>query len=124
MTPLTPRIRLGSLDRRVRIEVETTTDDGYNEVKTWAELATVWAQVIHTAGQEARAQLGRDERLSASFRIRWSPKVAPMIAGAGSHQLRYPAGEDGQVWNILSAIEIGRREGIEIIATARVAAGG
>lgn len=111
-------MRAGRLDRRVRIETAAVGDDGYNETQVWTELATVPAQVIPSAGKEARGQLGRDERLTTSFRIRWSPTVAPLIAGSGTHRLSY----EGQLWDILSSVEIGRREGIEIIATARVAA--
>lgn len=107
----------GRLDRRVRIESAAAGDDGYNETETWAPLATVWAHVIPTAGREAREQLGREAMLSSSFRIRYSPRVAAVKADG--FRLRYPATDDGQVWDIKSVVEIGRREGLEIIAVAR-----
>lgn len=107
----------GKLDRRVRIETATKADDGHNEVDAWGTLVTVWAQVIPTAGREAREQLGREVILSSSFRVRFSSTVSAVRPEG--FRLRYPAADDGQVWDIKSVNEIGRREGLEIIAVAR-----
>lgn len=108
----------GKLDRRIRIERSQPSDNGYNETEAWEELATVWAQFIPSAGKEAREQLGREASLPASFRIRWSTMVKGVAPGG--YRLRYPV--DGQAWDIKSVAEIGRREGLEIIALARAGA--
>lgn len=109
----------GQLDRRVRIEVATTGDDGMNEIEVFEPLATVWARYVPARGQEAREQMGRDVMMTASFHIRWSQAVAPLLSATGRFRLRYPGTADGQAWDIKSAVEIGRCEGIEIIAFAR-----
>lgn len=105
----------GSLDRRVRIERATPSDNGLNTTEAWSELATIWARYIPARGQEAREQMGQEGRLLATFQLRWSAKVS-VVVEAG-FRLRFPV--EGQVWDIKSAIEIGRREGIEIVAEAR-----
>lgn len=110
-------LEAGKLDRRLRVEAAGAADDGFNMVEAWRELTTVWAQFLPQRGQEAREQLGREAQLLATFRIRWSSTTGPITPGG--HRLRFPAAPDGQVWDIKSAVEIGRREGIEIVAVAR-----
>lgn len=105
-------------DRQLRVEKATLSDDGYNEIEVWAELATVPARYIPSAGKEAREQLGREAFLTASFRIPWSPTLSKMAPDG--YQLRFPPDPAGQLWDIKSAVEIGRHKQIEIIALARI----
>jgi head-tail adaptor len=110
-------IDAGKLDRRIRIErAGRVEDDGLGTVEGWSTLQEVSAQYLPQRGSEAREQLGREGKLLASFRIRWWSGVANV---GPKDRLRFPAADDGQVWDIQSATEIGRREGIEIIASAR-----
>jgi head-tail adaptor len=105
---------------RILIERSAVVDDGHNETEAWAELATISAQFIPSAGREAREaqqQLGREALQPASFRVRWSTTTAQIAPGG--FRLRFPATTDGQVWDIKSAVEVKRREEIEIIALAR-----
>jgi head-tail adaptor len=110
-------MRAGKFDRLILIEQASPADDGYNETEAWATLAKVPAQYIPSAGREAREQMGREAQLPATFRIPWAPNLAAITAGG--FRVRYPAEPGGQVWDIKSAVEIGRRQGIEIIALAR-----
>lgn len=112
-------MRAGALDRRIVIERALADDDGANETEIWVALRTVWAQFIPSAGKEARAALGQDALLPASFRIRWSSEVADV---GPRDRVRYPAGAGGRVYDIKAVVEIGRREGIELITVARDAA--
>ena len=105
------------MDRRIRIEHSAPSDDGFNETEVWATFATVPAQFIPAAGREAREQLGREATLLATFRIRWSTAVS--VVAPGRYRLRYPAEDGGQVWDIKSAVELGRRVAIELVAVAR-----
>ncbi|RIA37479.1 head-tail adaptor [Hephaestia caeni] len=112
-------LQAGKLDRRVRIEKRTLVDDGYNEVETWAALTTVWTQFIPGGGKEAREAIGRAATTPATFRIRWQSALADMIDnGPADYRLRFPAKDDGRVFDIKKTNEIGRREGIEIVAVA------
>ncbi len=105
----------GALDRRIRIERAGMGDDGYNETEVWTPLATVWAQYLPARGREAREALGREATMPATFRIRWRADAPPIGPG---DRLRFPADDDGRVFDIASVIEIGRREGLEITAVA------
>lgn len=51
-----PYIRPRKLDKRVRIELKTTTrGTSGGKRETWALVATVWAGISHRAGREQRA---------------------------------------------------------------------
>lgn len=106
----------GKMDRKIRIERFIRVDDsGLGTREEWIELAKPWAQYLPQRGSEAREQLGREGQLRASFRIHWTPLMATLTT---ADRLRYPI-NDGEVWNIQAVTEIGRRDGLEIIAMAR-----
>ncbi|MDE0878922.1 MAG: head-tail adaptor protein [Sphingomonas bacterium] len=108
-------LNAGAIDRRVRIERAGADDNGYNEVDVWGELATVWAQYLPARGQEAREALGREATAPATFRVRWQRLLGDLGAG---DRLVFPIGEGARVYDIKSVTEMGRREGLEIVAVA------
>lgn len=109
----------GAMDRCVRVEKAQLVDDGYNEVRQFAPVTTVWAQYLPARGSEAREALGQQATVPVTWRIAWRAAFAEMIEkGPADYQLRYPPTDDGAVFDIKSAIEIGRRDGIEIVALA------
>ena len=106
----------GQRDRRIRIERYLVTQNALNEdVHTWAELATVWASRMDVSdGEKLRAsEIGAE--ISTRFSILWSTDVADVNP---KDRVEYPVGS-GTYFDIFSVKEIGRREGIEITATAR-----
>lgn len=105
-----------SLDRRVRIERAVPVDDGYQtRTDAWAPLGEVWAQFIRTGGREGREAAGREALATASFRIRFSEELRDLLP---SDRVIYPADGAGRVYDIQSVVEIGRREGLELICVA------
>ena len=109
----------GGMDRRIRIEGPVEVDDGYNVVERFEVISTVWASYRPSQGREAREALGQEATLPATFRLRWSRTMAVLLGPDGTrYRVRFPAGDDGRVFDIKSAVEVGRREGIEIQAVA------
>lgn len=105
-------MRAGDLDRRVTIQQRTLATNEYGEaVETWSPVATVWAQVQPLRGQERFAAQQHDARVDTRFRLRWRTGIGP-----ATHRLQH--GDD--VYEITAVLEIGRREGLEILATAHV----
>lgn len=106
-------IAAGKLDRQLRIEaLQTTGADALNQPTTaWVPLATVWAQVaqLTTAERNAAGQVIATQ--ARVFIIRYRDDVYP--------------GEDraivfeGRRYDIAGVEEIGRREGLRVLATAR-----
>jgi SPP1 family predicted phage head-tail adaptor len=106
-------MKSGPLDRRVTIKRATTTANSFGEgVKTWATLATVWASQspVSDAERVQSGQITADAQMR--FRIRYSRAVADV-----NPKDRLEIG--GKVFEIWGVKEIGRREGLEISATAR-----
>ncbi len=106
-------MKSGDLDRRIAIERATVTVNGYNEeVRSWTILATVWAAVWPIAdGERWRAgEVGAT--VTHRFRIRWSSTVSDITP---ADRISF----DGRIFEISGSKEIGRREGIEITASAR-----
>src|SRR3546814_15015892 len=94
-------------------------DDDYNDVEKWDEWKTVPAQYIPSAGKEAREAMGQQATLPASFVMQYTPMLDDvLVKGPADYRLRFPPTDDGRVFDLKSAVEIGRREGIEIVALA------
>ena len=108
----------GKLDRRVRIEVATEVDDGYNTVRGWAKLADVACQYIPTAGKEAREMQGQEATMPATFVVRYSARMKPLLENTADYRARFPATDTGQIFDIKSAVNVDRRKFIHITALA------
>lgn len=111
-------MRAGRLDRRVRIEAATESDDSYNTVRDWATLADVACQYIPTAGKEARELLGEQATMPATFIVRYSSRLVPMLSDTENYRVRFPADDDGQIYDVKSAVNPDRRQTIHITALA------
>jgi SPP1 family predicted phage head-tail adaptor len=110
-------IAAGKLDRRITLlGITGAVDDGYTSTPGWATMATVWAQYLPGAGQERTEQAERSATIVETFRIRWSSDVADLTP---SDRLVF----QDRTYDIKSAVELGRREAIEIKAVARADGG-
>ena len=101
-------MRAGGLDRRMTLERFTSEPDPIygTPIKTWAPLATVWAEVRQQSGREylsAQGAMMVAERLVVFF-IRWYPDLT--VQDRVVH--------DGRVHDIREVREIGRRDGVEL----------
>lgn len=106
-------MRAGRLDRRIVIQEKTAdTSDPYGGVSyTWADVATVWAQLLEERTQEfLRGEIGTTRESARAFRIRWRPGVNV------GQRVMY----GGEPHDIESVAEIGRRRGLELRCRRRV----
>lgn len=103
----------GKLDRRIQIlRASKTTNSLNEEIETWPVLTTVWAAKRDVSdGERMRAQEVEAE-ITTRFTLRWSSAVADVNP---KDRVLYA----GKTYDIFSVKEIGRRDGIEITATAR-----
>jgi len=100
-----------TLDRRLTIEQYTEAQDDYGApVKTWTVLETVWAQVTPVRGTERYVAQQVSGEAEMRFRIRWREDV--------TDKMRLYC--EDVYYNITAVLEIGRREGLEIMAKAFV----
>lgn len=107
-------MRAGVLDRRVTIEQPTETQDTFGEfVPTWTVLDTVNAEYVPVRGREQVEAPGVTAELEVRFRIRYRSDVTTKMRIVG---------DDGLTYGIEGVTQIGRREGLEILARVLVGA--
>lgn len=102
------------LDRKITLERFTyTTDPGSGEqVKTWSNLASVWASKRDVSDSERVASAEVSAEISTRFQIRWDSRWSDLNP-------KDRVGYDGRTYDIVGVKELGRREGLEISAIAR-----
>jgi SPP1 family predicted phage head-tail adaptor len=104
-------VKAGDLDRRLTIEEYIETQDAYGEpIKDWVVLDTVWAQITPVRGSERYVAQQVSGEAETRFRIRWRDDVTDKM------RLVY----ENAYYNITAVLEIGRHEGLEIMAKAFV----
>lgn len=98
-------MRAGNLDRVITIQrfTNTVNDDG-TPIQTWADVATVRAQLVEASTDEYIAARGAVDKAVVIFRIRWLDGIKN--ADRCCH--------DGNTFNIKETKEIGRRKGLEL----------
>jgi SPP1 family predicted phage head-tail adaptor len=110
-------LRAGDLDRRVDIQRKTRATGVRSAGKgTWGTIATVWAEVrdMLPSRAERLAEGVSIARRPARVRMRYRENVTPdMRLQMGTRLMRIVAGP----------IELGRREGIEMVVEDYTAAG-
>lgn len=105
----------GKMDRRITLYEPgaETGRDGFNAPILAAPTArVVWAEYAPASDRERMQSAEVGATITARFRIRWSPDVAAL---SPVWWLVF----EGRTFDISGAKEIGRRDGIEITASAR-----
>lgn len=121
-------IRAGNLDRQIDIQRRTIAPTGSGEpVEVWSNVVTARAASVRPArGDEAVARPQETAREQLDIWIRYSSNVADV---SPLDRIIYPALREGEtltdrrICDVLAVHEIGRREGLQIIAQRRVDAG-
>ena len=102
-------MNIGRLDRRITIQSFTEAQDAVGElIKTWSDLITVSASKLDVTGRErfaARQELAQETTV---FRIRHRTDINVEM------RISY----DSKLYDIEGLAELGRREGLDITATA------
>ena len=105
-------ITAGKRDRRITLERYGVTRNEFNEpIEGWAELSRVWASRKDVSDTERLRSAEVGSIITTRFAIRWSKKVADLNT---KDRLQL----EGLTYNIVGVKELGRREGIEITASA------
>lgn len=103
-------MRAGKLDRLVTIQRAVIARDAAGqEIKTWEDVATVWAQARPFRGGERFVAQQIVGKAVMTFVIRWRANVTV------KDRIVY----DDKVWDIRDVREVGRHVGFEIDTTAR-----
>lgn len=103
----------GKLDRRIVLQVRTLSKDGAGgRVETWADSATLWAEIVTQKGSEKNAADSERPLDTRVFRIRYR-SINPQ-----SHRILYQS----KFYNILGTTEEGGRRNTLVLETIAAAA--
>ena len=107
-------MRAGEMDRRVQFQRAAILDDGFSETEAFANHGKpMWAKKTDVSDAE-RLRAGEVQAmLTARFVVRWTAFTSDLTP---KDRIQY----DGKSFRIFGIKEIGRREGLEITAGARV----
>lgn len=106
-------MRIGSLDRRITIQQPTRDADSFGgHDTTWTDLAEIWAAIVKREVSEQHEAEQEYATRSLTFRIRYRADVTEKM------RVSY----NSLLFDIRGLVEIGRREGLDIIAVAEVPA--
>lgn len=110
-------MRVGKLDRRIQFQRYTVDDDGFSEVKIWADHGSeIWASKVDLKDWEKLRGDGASAELTSRFRVRSSSFTRGLTA---KDALKYR----GVTYEIFGIKELGRNEYLEITAGAKVSNG-
>jgi SPP1 family predicted phage head-tail adaptor len=99
-------MKSGKLDRRVVIVRPTHTTNSHNEqIEGVPTKMTTWASVRAMPGQERYANAQREVSAPLLFTFRWR---ADLVRETDRIE------HDGRVFEVTSAVEVGRRAGLEV----------
>lgn len=114
-------MQAGQMDRRIRLlRAGVPVNDGYGERDgDYRKLADVWARFLPGKGSERREMAATEATLPVTWHIRWSNALDDLNPSDRLVELRGGV-PHGPEHDIKSVVELGRREGLEIIAAARV----
>jgi SPP1 family predicted phage head-tail adaptor len=104
-------MRAGTLDRRIIIQtcVATTKDASGGTTETWSDFGTFWAEKRDLTGREFLAAGQLNAEVTTRFRMQWRTGI----------DVKQRILLDGFTYQIVNVAEIGRRDGLEILARAR-----
>ena len=103
----------GELDRIVLLERGVGVRDQSGQiVMTWSPIATVWASWRRASARETLAAAELQAAVTDVFVIRYSADVAALDPKC---RLTF----DGAVYDIAEVTEVGHRDGLRIVASAR-----
>ena len=100
----------GLLTERITLQAATLAADAAGqEIQTWANVGTVWANVRYLTGREYIAASADTAATSASFRVRYRTDVLP------GWRISYA----GRTWNISEVLpDATRRQFVDLPATS------
>lgn len=104
-------MNIGKLDRRIALQVVTTTRDAWNHpTESWATVATVWA----TKTPRQATEPTEASQVVALEVVHWYIRYRDDVA-AGTHRVKWGA----VVYDITGVQELGRRDGLRLITERR-----
>lgn len=104
-------IAIGKLDRRITVQRRVTTTDDYGqELNSWTDIATVWANIRPIGGRERLAAMAIESTLTHTVAVRYQAQFMPPVQ-AGAWRIQYVTPVGTRIFGITSGRDLdeGRR---------------
>lgn len=93
---------IGRFNKRITLQMRSSTLDSYGqEINSWSDVATVWANIKHVSGREKLKAGQVDSVLTHTVAVRYNPNFTPPRT-VDAWRISY----DGRYFNITSAMNI------------------
>jgi len=90
-------MKIGKLDKRITLQSRSATLDDYGqELNSWSDIATVWANVKPLGGREKLRAMAVESLLTHTVTVRYNVLFLPSSGcGRSTHSLRYTSRSSG-----------------------------
>jgi len=97
---------IGKLDKRITIQSRSATLDDYGqELNSWSDVATVWANVKPISGREKLRSMAIESDLTHTVAIRYNVNFMPPIV-ADARRISYTTPAGTRIFNITAARDV------------------
>lgn len=108
-------MRAGAKDRQITLQRKTVARDSVGEpVETWADVRRLWAQRVE--GSIVQERFAGDQtyaEVTTIFRVGYFPALTTI--SPDTHRIVAA----GKIYNVKGAVELGRKDGVELLCVAR-----
>lgn len=106
-------LNAGDLDSEIILQEATRSRDEVTgqEVLTWADGDTLWAQWLPGSAREVWLARQIDSRIEGIYVIQWRDDIYPDVSQLTGH--------DGRTYDVVGVTEIGRQEGLSVAVVAK-----
>lgn len=101
-------LRSGVMDKLATVQTPTESANAIGEpILSWSTFATRWIAILPLSGAEAMQAMATEGSVTHRVRMRYTPGLKPKMRLVS----------DGRTFEIMSAVERGRREEHELMVT-------
>jgi len=99
-------MNIGKLDKRITLQSRSATLDDYGqELNSWSDIATVWANVKPIGGREKLRAMAVESLLTHTVTVRYNVLFLPP-AVADARRIRYVTPAGVRIFNINAAQDL------------------
>jgi len=110
-------MRIGDLDQMVTVQRKTVSESNSGEpIETWSDLSSRWARVKPMTGTERLSGENLVAKEQVEFRLRWAEVIDDLSPVDRIIYPRTASPTDREIYNIVQASQVGRREAVLVLA--------
>lgn len=102
-------MNIGKLDKQITVQSRSTTKDAYGqELNTWVDIGTVWANVRYIGGREKMRSSVEEISLDVTIMVRYTTQLMPPKLSDG-WRIVYTTRESTRYFKIVGSRDLDER---------------